>query len=327
MKVKYDVKGVEAQGDRPLVKPGIYKIRVDTAPVTQPEGKGVRIEMNAKIVGGDYDGLALRTYYVNLDREDLMWKVKGVQETFSLPESGSFDDKTLVGKVGRARIKSKMDDEWGAQNEIATLLPPEDDDAEPEDGAEPEAEPDESGEDAGLTWSDLADWDRAALKTFIKDAELGALAELGITAKTTDDEIRIIIADALEIPHGDDEPEAEPEDEPEAEPEDEPEAEPEDDGLDELDRTALKKIIKDEELGSLADLGINTKTTDDEIRDKIRTARGGAEPEPEAEPEAAPDYNAMTLPELKAELVKRGLSDKGKKEVLVARLNKDDAPF
>jgi hypothetical protein len=72
---------------------------------------------------------------------------------------------------------------------------------------------------------------------------------------------------------------------------DEPEGEAEvEDDLAELDRDGLKKLIKVEGLGTLAELGINKKTTDDEIREIIRNARPEPEqPEPEDEPEPEPE--------------------------------------
>lgn len=135
-------------------------------------------------------------------------------------------------------------------------------------------------------------------------------------------------------------------DDPEQEEEpEEPEAEPEDEGepidLDALDRAELKKLIKDEELGTLADLGITKATTDDEIREIIATAMGGDEPEPEPddEPEPEPEegdgdgaedgYDDMSTKDLKAELAERELPTNGGKPALIKRLRADDGtdPF
>lgn len=144
----------------------------------------------------------------------------------------------------------------------------------------------------------------------------------------------------------------------EPEPE-EPEAEaPEEEAvdLDALDRDELKKFIRDEGLGTLADLGINKATTDEQIREIIVEQMGGeepeaeaeAEPEPEPEPEEEPEagggevdvdlgaagngddgYAAMTVPQLREELKERELETKGGKQVLITRLREDDgsSPF
>jgi hypothetical protein len=334
MKIKYNVKGVERGAGLRLVKGGVYGIKITEAPVTQPEGKGARIELKAVINdkvtnGGEFDGVPLRTYYVNLDRDDLLWKVGAVVDAFGLKDSGTFDDKTLVGKTARARVKSKMDEEWGPQNEIAALLPPDaeeeadEEEEETEEVEEEETEAETEEEDEGVTWTDLAAWNRDELKGFIKDAELGTLKDLGIKAATTDDEIRDIIATQLELG---DRPDAEEEEE-EEEPE-ETEEEEETVDLSSLDRTGLKALIKEQGL----DVKVLKADSDDALRAKIAEATGatGDEEEEEEEEETeseAPDYNAMSVGDLRTMARERGLSDKGGKDVLVKRLKKDDEPF
>lgn len=129
-----------------------------------------------------------------------------------------------------------------------------------------------------------------------------------------------------------DEPEAEEEPE-EAEPE-EPEAEEEELDLDDLDRAALKALIKEEGL----EIKVFKSTTDDQLRESIAEAMGEGEeeepeepeaeeeePEADAEPEEESDgFDGMSIADLKAELKERELPTNGAKKVLIARLRKDD---
>lgn len=95
----------------------------------------------------------------------------------------------------------------------------------------------------------------------------------------------------------DSEPE-EPEAEPDAPEESEPEPEQEeDDGLDELDRKALKKILKEKEI----EFTVYKQTEDGAIREAIREASKDSEPDdPNAEPDepSEPDGDAWTMPTL-----------------------------
>jgi hypothetical protein len=125
---------------------------------------------------------------------------------------------------------------------------------------------------------------------------------------------------------GEDESE-EPEEDEEPE-EEEPEEEDAVD-LDELDRSELKKLIKEEGLGSLKDLGINKGTSDDDIRKIIAEKMGAEESEEEPEEESedeAPDYSEWDAKQLKAELQERGLELDGKfaKSKAVKALKEDD---
>lgn len=161
-----------------------------------------------------------------------------------------------------------------------------------------------------------------------------------------DGEYRPRIGKWMPVTAADDEPDEDEEpdtDEEEAEEEEEEDAI----DLDALDRTALKQLIKDEELGSLADLGIKKSTTDDQIREIIAEAMGGEEEEPEEEPEdddepedepeddagsddeEGDDYDTWDVTALKKELKERELKQTGAKKVLIQRLRKDDGdePF
>jgi hypothetical protein len=133
---------------------------------------------------------------------------------------------------------------------------------------------------------------------------------------------------------------SEPEEPEEAEEEEE---EPEEDAinLDDLNRTQLKKLIKDEGL----DIKVLKNMDDDKLRELIAEAMGAdeeeeeepeeeekeeEETEEEEEPEAeegeeeGDGYDNMSVAELKAELKERELPTNGARKVLVGRLRKDD---
>lgn len=99
---------------------------------------------------------------------------------------------------------------------------------------------------------------------------------------------------------------------------DEDEDEDEDEGdevdLDELDRAALKKLIKEQEL----DIKVTKSMSDDDVRKAIAEALGEAGDEDEV------DYDDLSVEELRTTCKERGLSEKGSKKILIARLETDD---
>lgn len=342
MRVKYNVKGVESQGDFTPVKPGLYRAKVEEInPWEKKEadgghGKGMEVVLvvTANSAGSkkNVEGIGSKLWrYLYLDYEPTASMLREFLEATAVVdgskgESGTLDTNKIVGTEVLVRVKSDKDQDGEYRPKIGRIMKldadasegePED---EPEEEEEPESEEPEEEEGEAI---DLDALDRDELKKLIKEEGLGTLADLGITKATTDDQIREIIAEKL---GGDEEaePESEEEEEEEPEPEEEPEAEPENtDGLDDLDRDGLKKLIKSEGLGSLADLGINKATSDEEIREKIRAARGSGE-EPEDE---APDYDSWSPEQLKAEIQERGLSLEGRfaKSKAVKALKEDDA--
>jgi hypothetical protein len=82
--------------------------------------------------------------------------------------------------------------------------------------------------------------------------------------------------------------------------------------LDELDRAELKKLIKEQEL----DIKVTKGMSDDDVRKAIAEALGeGGDDE---------GYDDLSVEELKTTCKERGLSEKGSKKILIARLEKDD---
>jgi hypothetical protein len=126
-----------------------------------------------------------------------------------------------------------------------------------------------------------------------------------------------------EEPLADEEPEPEAAEE---EPENEPEPEQAEDDLDALDRTNLKKYIKENGL----DVKVFKNDSDDDIRAKIREATGGPVEEPEEAPEEEPaeeppadepdEFEEMSRDEMKRYIVKNGLKD----TVKVFKTDSDD---
>ena len=196
----------------------------------------------------------------DLSEEYQRRNVRQLVKSLGLPEKGSLNPEAAVkkmdGKMVRIVVKTENSEEYGVQAKFNGLLPlkgeeaPEGDDeadAEEPEGDEEEAEADEEEAEESSVEEDVAELTRAQLKKYIKDNEL----DVKITTKMSDDDIRTAIVEAWP-----DEEEAEEE------------AEDEDDGLDELDRSGLKKHIKDNSL----EIKVTTKMTDDDIREAIRAA-------------------------------------------------------
>lgn len=174
-----------------------------------------------------------------------------------------------------------------------------------------EDEPEEEGDE--YTWEDVAELDKNELKQLIADEGLEGIK----VGRTTDvDELRIEVAEALEI-----------EDIPEDEPEEEPEEEEGDDytwdEINGMSKVDLRKLIKDEELG----IRVTPKSDLDDIKAKVAEALEVEVPAEEAaeDEDDQDDYDEWSLDDLKEELEQRSLSVRGSKRALVSRLRKDDA--
>lgn len=291
-KIKFNVKGVESGGgQRKLVKPGVYDCKITSCvDATPTNGKDRRLEVVSTITQkGDFEGVPLRTDYINLVSEAAAWKLRQFLEGVGIvkdgKESGDFDPAKLVNKPVRIRVKSRMDEEYGAQNEVGTYLPVEDEEdlEEGEDLTEEESDADEAVEGEGEG----------------EDSELWNEEEL--TELDDDDLIAVAAGD--------------PDDE-------------EDEGFD-IDLDDFTKIVGK---GKKA----KTKLDRDGLIAAILEAQGGEEEEgeeeggeesEEEEGEDGPDYDSMTDEDLRAACKERGLVAKGKRDVLIKRLRKDDEPF
>jgi hypothetical protein len=180
-----------------------------------------------------------------------------------------------------------------------------------ESDAEEQEDEDQDGEGDEYTWEDVESLDKAELRQLIKDEEL----DIKVTRTTDVEDLRMEVAEALEI-------EDIPEDEPE-EPEDEA---GEDDytweDISGMSKPDLRQLIKDEELG----IRVTPKTDLDDLRGKVAEALEIEVPSEDAEADDdADDYEEWSLDDLKEELEQRSLATKGTKRALVSRLRKDDA--
>jgi hypothetical protein len=307
-KIKFNVKGVETRSGygEPIPK-GMYKCDIETCVVTKPEGKDERIEVVYVIADGDHKGRKLFDY-INLESEAAAFKVREFLEAVGIvtdkKEMGSFEPEKLVGDQVMIRVAHQADTRPEHAGEIQSrvgsthkLGEGDYDEAEDLDGEKPEAESDDEDEDE----VDLDELDRAELKKFIKEQEL----DISVKKSMSDDDIRKAIVEAT----ADDEAE-----EPEADDEDEDDEDEID--LDELDRAELKKLIKEREL----EIKVTKGMSDDDIRKKIAEAVD----DDEDDDDEAADYGDLSLDDLKATLKERGLSEKGTKKIMIARLEKDD---
>jgi hypothetical protein len=221
-----------------------------------------------------------------------------------------------VGKEVQVRVKPDRNDDGEYRPRVGKLLALAEDAGEEPDEPDDEPEEEEEEED-GDEGVDLDELDRKALKAFIKDNELDITVKKGMS----DDDIRAAITEATS------------EDDDEEEPEEESEEDDDEDSvdLDELDRSALKKFIKDNELSVTVKKGMS----DDDIRAAIAEAAEESDDEEDDDEEEeegdekdeAPDYNSWSQTKLKAELKERGLKLKGEftKRKAVNVLKKDDA--
>jgi hypothetical protein len=310
-KVKFNVKGVEKRsGDLSPIPKGVYDAKIESCAVTKPEGKDERIEVVYVISDGDSKGRKLFEY-VNLESEEGAWRVRQFLEAVGLvtdkKETGSFEPEKLVGTEVKVRVVHQADKRTGHEGEISSRVgavwAPGAEDEEDEDLDEDEKD----GEDGDDDEVDLDELDRKELKALIKEQGL----EIKVSKSMSDQDIRDAIAEALGESDEDDEDADDDEDE-----DDEDEVD-----LDELDRAALKKLIKDQEL----DIKVKKSHSDDDIRKLIAAELGDDEDEDDDDDEEdEQDYDSLSVEDLRATCKERGLSDKGSKKVIIKRLEKDD---
>jgi hypothetical protein len=317
--LKYgNVKNVETDFKQAPI--GVYRLKaVEVGPKSNDNGEMVEVKF---LPTHDAEGKKLKDTYSNIfyyaplsvdewggEQPHPSWlrRLKELVLAFGLKETGG-DMSKIEGKTCLGRLVKDEDQDGEYRPKIGKLMSlkarQEDEEAEDE---EPDEDEESEDEDEGDE-VDLDEMDRDELKSFIKEQELG----IRVLSKYTDDEVRDKIREAL----GDDEDEEE---------EDE-EEEDEEEGvdLDELDRKELKAFIEENEL----DIKVLKKWSDDELRAKIQEALGEDEDEDEEEEEdedeEGDNYDEMSLAELREELENRELDTKGKKNILVARLRKDD---
>ena len=145
-KIKYNVKGVEAKGDRPTPKPGVYRCKIVSCVDAKPEGKDRRLEVQYEITEGENKGYKLYDY-INLESEASEWKLASFIRAVGLPEEGELNPDKLVGVGLTVRTRVENSEQYGSQAKPASLMPLDgtegesgdaedlsDDDTEPEAG-------------------------------------------------------------------------------------------------------------------------------------------------------------------------------------------------
>ena len=300
--IKYNVKGVETGGA--LIPVGVYKCKVVKAVDASPEGKDRRIEAVYEIVEGKFKGRQLYDY-IQVEREDLAWKLASFVRAIGLPDEGGLDLKKIIGKMLNVRVAHR-EYQGEMQPNIRGLLPLGDDDT----GVEDEEDLGEGEEGDVYTLEELNDLDNSELKGLAEELGVEAPARLNAAAKK---KLAKAVFDAQgSEEEGDDEEEEDDE---------------EGVDLDALSRAELKALIKEEGL----DITVLKKHSDDDIRALIADALGeeeegdDEEEEDDEEEGETVDYSELTPAELTTELKERGLPTKGTSAVKIARLEKDDA--
>jgi hypothetical protein len=261
-KLKYDNTGIEDLPDAVQAPVGTYRAQIKTAELKTSKNGNDMVELML-VLTHDASGTKIKENYAPVwyypiwghDHPFVQMRWKEFIAAVGLKPKGELDPDKLVNKVVQVKLKSDTDEDGEYRPSIRKLMPavagtdaeeePAPEEPEPEEEPEPDAE--EEGQDLSEV---IAPMDRNELKAFIKEHELGSLADLGINKATTDDGIREIIVNAW--PDDEEEPEPEPEAEAEAEPEAEPEdgATPAaaDDGYEDLSSDDLKKELAEREL-------------------------------------------------------------------------------
>lgn len=291
--IKYNVKGVDIKGDRPVPKPGVYRCKVISCADAKPDNKDRRLEVQYEIVEkGDYKGVILYDY-INLESEAAEWKLAQFINAMGLPESGKLDPDKLVGTA--LSVRTSVDpgnDQYAPSARPRTLMPLDGDD----DEATEEADDDESSDDDNADEDDAdndEESDDDSDDDDDEDEETWSKDEL----EELDD------ADLTDVAFG--------------------YTDEEDDEIEGV----LDEDDKDEYVKTKKAKGKKPKTVVDRealITAILETQEGD---EDDDEDDDTPDYDSMEVKELRALAKERKLDSKGSKKVLIARLQKDDEPF
>lgn len=331
---KFDVRGVEGRGA--TLPAGVYDGQITSADITKPDGKDERIELVVEVINNkDHNGKKLYEY-VNLESEAARWKLLELLEAVQVEDKhGELDtDRQMKGKkIGLKTFVRPADDVRGfdEQARIRRMFALDGANAAPVEDLSAEAEaPEAEGEGDEITYEEVARASRAELKGLNTEFELG----IKVLRSMSDDDLRAEVMKGLELtaPDGG---VAVAEEEEEAEEPEEEAAGTDWGGLLLLDRSGLKKLNGDLQLG----VRVVKSMTDDDLREAIAEAMevevpSKEEPEEAEEAEegeeaeaAAPtdDYDEWSDDDLREELGDRNLPQKGPKGVLIRRLRKDDA--
>lgn len=323
-KIKYNVKGVDAKGDRPLPKPGVYRCKIVSCVDAKPSGKDRRLEVQYEVTEGDHKGFKLYDY-INLESEAAAWKLAQFIKACGLPESGNLDPDELIGTALSVRTRVDAGNEQYAPSAKPATLMPLDGDAEEDEELEEEDDEDESEEEEDSDDEEDDDEDdetysREELESGEYDLEeVAGELEVDFPSGKLTAKKKAALIDALLAAQDSGDGEEDDDDEEEDEEDEE-----------EIDYSAMSaKELKD----ALAESDVKISAKVKALKGAklkaalVKLAEENLVDSEDEEDEDEPDYDAMEPKELKALAKERGLDTKGSKKILIARLQKDDQPF
>jgi hypothetical protein len=299
--LKFDLSDVEPgqDFDTPIPK-GVYKMKIlEIEDGTSKKDDRPMYTVELEVISGEFKGRRLWDY-IKYEDDTSQWKLGQLLEALQVASekkrTGSFNPEKYVGKVVVVRVKHEHDDDYGTQAKVGSMQPlPEGETEEPAD--EPEAEPsgDGGGEDDEVTAADVREMDLKELKEFAEEQEL---KDIKFTKRSKVETKANEIIEALELVDVIEDPE-------------------DWDALLELGEEELEAYVEQEELE------IDTDELDE---DELRTAIAEELEieEPDGEDNQQPDYDSMSVAELKATCSERGLETKGGKKGMIKRLKADD---
>jgi hypothetical protein len=344
--IKYDVSSIENETDRGVMPAGVYKVKIITCVDAKPSGKDRRLEVVGEVVEGDWKGYKVFDY-INLEVEDMAWKLAQFVRALGLPDKGGLDPKKVVGLLTRSRTKVTNSDDYGMQSKHQRWLPLDADEAEStgdDESADDEdaTEDDDAEDDSQWTQEELKALALKELTTLATEAELDVKEITKGKTKAADKKNALVEAILASQSEDDEDTDDEDGDEDELWTEDE---------LGELEDDDLKALLSgdpedDEDEGFGLDPADYTKTVTKAGKKRkvfdsaaaiaaiLEAQEGGddedaeadEEDEEEATEDEAVDYDSMDPAELKALCKERNLKTQGTKKILVARLKKADEP-
>jgi hypothetical protein len=317
-KIKYNVKGVESGGDMAPVKPGLYKAKIVECTERESRAGNEMIEVVMEITEkGEFKGRKL-WYYVITDDEAMAFRVREFLEATGIvdpkkpkTEQGTFDPEGTVGTEVQVRVRSGKDQDDNPRGEVARMLKLDPDDADDDE------DDDGDGEDE-------ADWDAMDLDELRQEVEdyEGDPDEVIKDAKAKSKAKKeAALREWLEENATEDDGEDGDDDEGD---DDDGATDDDGDGDDEAPYTDWTNDELKEELTN-REIELSGKFTKSKAVAALEEDdEEEGDEDDEGDDDEGEDYSSWEIQDLKDELKKRKLPTKGKKSVLVSRLEKDD---
>lgn len=342
-KLKFKFQGTESGSDLKHAKPGLYKAKIKKIEEKESKSSGNEmLEITLEILPTK-KGYSQVWYYIVTGgdnpqegrlREFL--EACGVVKKGKKNPSGAVDLDKLVGLTVQVNLKSDTDQDGEYRPRVGKILglsdeegeEPEDDEDEDEDDADIDEDDDDEEDDDDDDEEDEEDedeeYDEDALEALDNDELKAVAAEFDIEPpkRLTDKGKTKLIAAILEAQEASDEDDDDEDDE-----DDDDEDALDADAINEMDLDELKEVIEENDLSVKTSKkvkgGKSKKRKVEEVRADVIEALELGDDDDE-EDDDKPDYDSWSLQQLKDELKERGLNVKGKKDVLIGRLEKDD---